>query len=84
MDSQARFSMTTKYSSPRRTLIAKCPSTLRALSLSKIRVSRSLAGPQTETRERIERSFGIGAGMAQVDGLASVELQRDGEPPAVA
>ena len=52
------FWMTTKYSSPRRILMAKCPSTIRALSWSKIRGSRSLAVPQIETSETIDRPAG--------------------------
>ncbi len=52
------FWMTTKYSSPRRILMAKCPSTIRAFIWSKIRGSRSLAVPQIETRETIERPSG--------------------------
>ena len=42
--------------------MAKCPSTIRALSLSRPRQSRSLTGPQTETIVRIARPLGIGPG----------------------
>jgi hypothetical protein len=54
-DAAVRFWIRTKYSSPRSTLIAKWPSTLRAFSFRRMRASRSLAGPQTETSERIAR-----------------------------
>jgi hypothetical protein len=53
--STARFSMTTKYSSPRSTRMARWPSTMRALSFKRARQSRSLTGPHTETRLKIAR-----------------------------
>ena len=64
--------------------MAKWPSTIRAFSFSRIRGSRSLAVPQTETRETIDRPVGVDPGVADVDGLLAVELERDDHPPAVA
>ena len=76
--------MTTKYSSPRSTRIAKCPSTIRALSLSSVRQSRSFTGPQTETRARNAPAVGVGPGRAEVDGLLAILPQRDDDLPALA
>ena len=84
VSSTARFWITTKYSSPRSVLIAKWPSTTRALSLSRIRGSRSFAVPQIETRETIGRPPGSRPGVAEIDGLLAIELERDDHPPAVA
>ena len=55
--STGRFSTTTKYSSPRSTRMAKWPSVIRALWVRRIRQSRSLAGPQIDTRASKDRPF---------------------------
>ena len=78
------LSMTTKYSSPRRTLMAKCPSTIRALSFSKVRQSRSLTGPQTETRQRIALPSASVPRRPNVDRLFAIEPHRNDDLPAPA
>ena len=81
--SAGMWRVTTKYSSPRRTLMAKWPSTARALSFSRMRASRSLAGPQTETRASKARALGVGPGDARRRPPAGGPVgQGDDHPPA--
>ena len=76
--------MTTKYSSPRKTRMAKCPSTMRALSLSKRAAIAVVNRPADRDQAQDGPSLGVGPGRPDIDCLLAIEPQRNDDLPAAA